>query len=197
MSLSGLKWIVPLFLVAAMIPSGFTASDLTVGQSVTYTTTVWKTTTVYQTVTVQSALTSLNMGDPGTTRLNPLPLGKKLVVGDWTFSVVSLERDAYGKIKSMNIFNSEPKPDKEAILVKIEAKLNLGPNDKGKVSLLWFKVVGEKSIVYERRWDVLEPKLDQEIFGGATIQGYVSFDVAKGEKGLVLMLRDVWYLSLE
>ena len=136
-------------------------------------------------------------GDPGTSRLNPLPKGQKLTVGDWAFSVVGLERDAYAKIKAMNMFNSEPKPDKEAILVKVEAKVNLLPTQKATISLFWLKAVGERAIVYEHRWDVLEPKLDQEAFGGATVQGYVSFDVAKGEKGLILIVGDTWYLALE
>jgi hypothetical protein len=118
-------------------------------------------------------------------------------VGEWEISVIGIERDAYGRIKEMNMFNSEPKPGEETVLVKLEVKLITSPTVKSTINLFWFKLVGEKGSVYEHRWDVLEPKVDREIFGGTAIQGYLSFNVARGEKGLVLIYRDAWYLAAE
>ena len=81
--------------------------------------------------------------------------------------------------------------------MKLEVKLITSPTVKSSINSFWFKLVGEKGSVYEHRWDVLEPKVDREIFGGTAIQGYLSFNVARGEKGLVLIYRDAWYLAAE
>ena len=166
-------------------------------QTVTVTEGAGVTYTYVQTVTMQATPTLPKTGEPGTSRFNPLPLGKTLVVGEWEISVIGIERDAYGKIEEMNMFNSEPNPGEEAVLVKLEVKLISSPTVKSSINLFSFKLVGEKGFVYEHRWDVLEPEVDREIFGGTVIQGYLSFNVARGEKGLVLIYRDAWYLAAE
>lgn len=193
---------VSIIVALVFFAGGFLTGNVIRGPLTVYnTTTVEKPTTfyqtIYQTVTTEPTPTTPKPGQAGTSRLNPLPRGSKITIGDWTLSVVSLERDAYAKIKSMNMFNSEPKPGNEAILIMLEAKLNLSPTYKGSINSFWLKVVGEKGIVYDHRWDVLEPKIGREVFGGTTIQGYISFDVGRGERGLVLIFRDAWYLALE
>ena len=86
------------------------------------TSTVEKQVTVYKTITIQPTLTIPEDDVSGTSKLNPIPFGEKLVIEDWEFWIIDVERDAYGTIKEMSILNPEPEMGKEAILVKLGAK---------------------------------------------------------------------------
>ena len=50
--------------------------------------------TYVQTMTMQATPTLPKTGEPGVSRLTPLPVGKTLVVGEWEISVIGIERDA-------------------------------------------------------------------------------------------------------
>jgi hypothetical protein len=163
------------------------------------TSTVEKQVTVYKTITIQPTPTIPEASVSGTSKLNPIPFGEKLVIEDWEFWIIDVERDVYDKIKEMSILNPEPEMGKEAILVKLGAKWNTPPTERLEIIIWWFGVVGENGVIYEPRHDVVEPKLTQEIFGGTTIEGYISFDVAEGEQDLVLVLYEednMWYMAL-
>lgn len=161
--------------------------------------TVEKHVTVYKTITIQPTLTIPETSVSGKSKLNPIPFGEKLVIEDWEFWIIDVERDASDKIKEMSILNPEPEMGKEAILVKLGAKWNTPPTERLEIIIWWFGVVGENDVIYEPRHDVVEPKLTQEVFGGTTIEGYISFDVAEGEQNLVLVLYEedkMWYMAL-
>jgi len=136
-------------------------------------------------------------GEPGTTRINPLPLGQHLRVDEWEIWVIEVKRDAYPIIYEMNTFNSKPKAGMEAVLVKVGVKLHEPATVRSKLSTFNFELVGEKGLVYEHRWDVLEPRIDQEIFGGTETWGYISFDVARGESNLIPIYKKAWFLAVE
>jgi len=189
---------VVLILVVLVAAGSIAPRQTTTQKTLTVTTSTVEYVTILQTVTMQATPTLPKTGEPGTSRFNPLPLGKTLVVDEWEISVIGIERDAYGKLKDFNMFNSAPGPGEEAVLVKLNAKLIGSPEVKSSLNQWSFKLVGEKGSVYEHRVDVLEPAVyGREIFGGTAIQGYLSFNVASGEKGLVLIYNDVWYLATE
>jgi len=199
--------VVLLFLL--LVAAGSVASNQgTITKTATVTTSLVQTVTVtegagvtytyVQTATMQATPTLPETGEPGTSRFNPLPLGKTLVVDEWEISVIGIERDAYRKLKEFNMFNSAPGPGEEAVLVKLNVKFIGSPEVKSSMNPYSFKLVGEKGSVYDYRGDVLEPTLlDREMYGGTAIQGYISFNVVSGEKGLVLIYNDVWYLAVE
>ena len=111
--------VVLIFLLLLAVGSG-ASNQGTITKTATVTTSIVQTVTVtegasvtytyVQTVTMQATPTLPKTGEPGTSRFNPLALGKTLVVGEWEISVIGIEHDAYGKIKEMNMFNSEPEP---------------------------------------------------------------------------------------
>lgn len=140
----------------------------------------------------------------GLSRSDPIPKGASVKAGDGmilTVANVTRGAKAYSMVKDWNMFNDAPATGKEIVLVSVGVQFD-GPADKSnKASGIFFRVVGNAGTIYDARWDVLNPEVDQELFGGGKTAGYISFDVPIDEQGLILMysptLKGTVYLSLE
>lgn len=125
---------------------------------------------------------------------NPTPIGTEQAVTFKSFSdsytanvtVKEIIRGdkAYELIKAANMFNSEAGEGYEYILAKIDFKLTNAPGGK-KYDLAGysFDLVSDKGKTYDKVLIVSpEPKLDAELYKGASNEGYVAFKVGVNDK---------------
>jgi len=125
----------------------------------------------------------------GLTRYDPIPMGESVMADNRiVVTVLEVERNAWPMIYEYNMFNPEPGPGMEYIIVTLGAS-NLGdPAETQLVSAWYFRVVGERGTIYDSSLVVLEKYLSIELFGGGGQDwGQVAFQVGQGEKNLVLI----------
>lgn len=125
----------------------------------------------------------------GLTRYDPIPMGESVVADNkLRLTVLRVEHDAWPRIYEANMFNPEPGEGMEYIIVTIRVRNLAAPTDTRIVSEFHFRVTGERGIIYNQPFVVLERKeLNAEFYGGVTIEGEIPFEVGQGEKNLVLI----------
>jgi hypothetical protein len=100
--------------------------------------------------------------------------------------------DAAAKIKEANQFN-DPAPEGQEFLllrVHVRALAGDGPDKTVNIDSNWFKVTGEKNVVYDRPSTVPpEPSLDATLYPGGEAEGWVVVSAATGEKGLSTIIQ--------
>lgn len=141
------------------------------------TTTITKTEPVTPTETLSPSTESEgNIGEPVRATFSDYE-------GTKTVEVTVLEyirgEDANQMIKDANMFNDEPKPGNEYLLVKVRVKYVSGPSELS-VSPTYFKAFAN-GVGREYAWVVMPdstPKLDSvELVQGGVIEGWIAFEV--------------------
>jgi hypothetical protein len=140
----------------------------------------------------------------GMTRESPAPLGQPVVTDDeFEITVVDVRRgaEAEAALQSYNMFNTDPKEGMECLLVTVSMKALGDASETQRISRMYYRVTGAKGIIYDTSWDVMGRELASEVFGGATTEGEVSFEVAQDDTQLVLVYSGLGtkarYLALE
>lgn len=117
-------------------------------------------------------------------------------------TVLGIKRNAWPAIHEMNQFNEKPADGREYVLTEIQARYVEGREQARRVSSTDFRITGEKGVIYERPSLAIENELNVELFREGEYTGYLAFEVAEGEQGLILIYdpgigSSARYLSLE
>jgi len=118
----------------------------------------------------------------------PAPLGEAVLSDEGLeITVLHVQRDAWQQIYAMNEFNEKPAEGMEYILVKVQARHVGGREQTVTVSPFAFRVTGDKGVIYERPFLVIDEELDVELFQGGAFVGLLGLELAQGEQGLILV----------
>ena len=131
------------------------------------------------------------VADIGYSRLRPLRFRE---IGGWkedkAVAVVDLVRPANAQVAQWNMFNPEPEPGMQWVLVGVAYYCYKPSDSTCAFNEFEFRLVGRKGKIYN--WtmvagipDQLSPS--QEIFGGGTTTAAVPFMIAKDDDQLVLI----------
>lgn len=106
--------------------------------------------------------------------------------------------EAAAKVQEGNKFN-DPAPDGQAYIavrVKVRAGVDKTPDSITLIDSNWFKVSGEKNVVYDRPSVVAPaPALDASLYAGGEAEGWVVVSAPPDEKGLVLNIEPLFSFS--
>lgn len=130
----------------------------------------------------------------GLSRQNPFPLSETQVVPNWEIKVLENIRgeEAWNMIQMANSYNDPPLEGKEYILIKVSATNRWESQDAVSIDAFDFKLTGSQLIAYTPASIVLpDPKLEAEIFSGATSEGWIAFEVMSGEDNLILIFDEL------
>lgn len=140
----------------------------------------------------------------GSSRTNPAPLGSEISSDDMLFSIIEVVRPADEIVAKGNMFNSTPEPEKEFIFVKVKITCQKSADEKCSVTPFTFKLVSSSGNVVDADFmlagvtGLLETS---DLFGGASVEGYLPFIVDKAETNPILMyepliIGDPFYLEV-
>ncbi len=132
----------------------------------------------------------------GSSRTNPAPFGSEISSDDMLFSIVEVVRPADEIVAKGNMFNSTPEPDKEFILVKVKIACQKSADDKCSVSPFTFKLVNSSGNVVETDImisGVTELLESSDLFGGASVEGYLPFTIEKADLNPTLMYEPILF----
>jgi len=140
----------------------------------------------------------------GTSRSNPAPVGSEISSDDMLFSVTEIIRPADEIVSNGNMFNSTPEPGKEYIFIKLLISCQKSPDDKCSIYPSSFKLINSSGNIVESEFflsgvtGLLE---NNDLFGGASVEGYLSFIVEQQEANPILMYEplifgDEFYLKI-
>lgn len=142
------------------------------------------------------------------TRKNPVPLSTEFQtavspifggegIAAFTVSEVVRGQDAEDMIAEANMYN-DPAPDgMEYVLAYVTVtflKDQSGEDDPLRVNYYYFEGVSSDYAVQDRGSVVLpEPKLDTQIYEGATDSGWVLVAVPEGDTPIYMLFEDIWF----
>lgn len=132
--------------------------------------------------------------EAGTSRSNPLPLGKEFRGETWsiTLSDVIRGQDAVQAIANANQFNEPPKPGFEYLIANIMLKNVSDKQDAQSVDFgVDLRVTGDKNVVYSRASVVPPKQLEGELFAGGAAEGQIVFEVPIDEKNLMFIVDEM------
>ena len=141
----------------------------------------------------------------GTARSNPAPVGSEVIADDMAFIVTGAIRPATNFIMDGNMFNSEPEPGQEYIMVELSVTCMKSIDESCTISPFWnISLIGSAGIKYDAESFVagVDGLLEStEFYGEATVSGYLPFIVNEGETNLILVYEpmiygDTFYLEI-
>jgi hypothetical protein len=107
-------------------------------------------------------------------------------------------RPADDQVAQANMFNPDPEPGNEYVMVRITIQCIQPSGEKCNVYLSDYKLSGSTGLIREPEWVIsgLPHMLEStEMFGGATLSGWIVFDVSQDETGLILAWEPTFSLS--
>ena len=111
-------------------------------------------------------------------RTNPHPPGTIQNVIDGRFRVNSIRRNMSARVEEMNIFNIDPDPGEEWVLVNATFHCDLSADEVCTTSLMRFELLGNAGQAYNNRVAAqLDTAFAAEVFGGSSITGNIGFIV--------------------
>ena len=111
-------------------------------------------------------------------RTNPHPSGTIQNVIDGRFRVNSIRRNMSSTVEAMNVFNVDPNPGEEWVLVNATFHCDLTADEVCTTSLMRFELVGNAGQAYNNRANaLLDDSFAGEVFGGSSITGDIGFIV--------------------
>ncbi len=130
----------------------------------------------------------------GTSRSNPVPVGSGVTVSDVVLVVGETIRPADELIATAeDFFYVPPEQSNEYVMVWVAVACNATDDTTCIVTPLFdFGLVGSSGIVRQTEFLLTQvPDLFQggEVYGGVTLEGWLPFQVAQGETGLVLVYK--------
>jgi hypothetical protein len=138
---------------------------------------------------IPAALAKRPVAGPGSSRANPVPLGKAASLGNgWKLTVTAVNQDATSAILAADPANKPPLADFQYVLVSISATYE-GPGSSHLTPGTSFRAIGASGFAHSTSnsfcGQLPSPSLDLTnplVFRGGTISGYAAcWMVAKGE----------------
>ena len=131
----------------------------------------------------------------GGTRAVPHSVGEIVAVSDdWAVTVTGPAIDMTAAIMAENPYNDAP--PEGAVFVGVPVKVDFSGAEAASAAWeLTFSAVGSSNVAYETAWNVVPGELDQfaELFGGASIEGYITFTVPADEvASMVVYVEASW-----
>ena len=137
-------------------------------------------------------------GDDGVyslgSRRNPIPLGQQARVGDWTVRVAGVTPDATQAVLDENMFNDQPGPGTQYVLVRLEATYDGDESSTFWISML-SSFVGDEGDTFGVAAAVApDSMIDQgEVVKGGMVSGNLVFLVDSTQvSGGTLMLEEAF-----
>lgn len=126
----------------------------------------------------------------GMSRSNPAPAGSEITTSQLTISGVEGVRPANEAIAAENMFNPEPKPGEEYLLIRVAIKCNLGPDEQcDYFAISVFSLVLPDGNILKEGLVAGDNLLGHEQhFGGSTAKGLLAFMVAQTDKDFIMMI---------
>ena len=131
----------------------------------------------------------------GTSRENPIPLGRAANVGNgWTVTVTNVYPDATAQVLAANQFNDPPAPGRQFFMIAVSATYN-GAGSSRLRSSFSMRAVGASQVAYttfDNSCGVLpEPEIDledPEVFTGGSVSGNAAcWSVLSSDAGSLVM----------
>lgn len=135
------------------------------------------------------------------TRDNPLPLGTRIEMGDWTVAVTEVTLDATEQVLEENRFNDPPVEGRQFVVFTVDATYEGDDSGTAWLDLSW-AIVGSAGNTFATGSDdycgVIPGSLDDtgETFPGGSVSGDVCFSVASDQLDGATIRLEVW-LSFE
>lgn len=124
----------------------------------------------------------------GGSRLAPALMHYPVAADDrLEISVLSVQREAWPLIQEMSPFNQPPEPGMEYVLVYLRTRFYGEDDDLNSVNWWSFRMMGAENILYPNPSLILRDELKGELFPGGEMEGYLAFQVRRGEKNLILL----------
>jgi len=177
--------------VIALTPATATPTE-------TITPTITPSATITDTPTVTATALPTNTPPPtatatllplGTSRTNPHPVNTVGTVQDGRFRINSLRRNMTNAVNQMNMFNEEPGPGQEWIIINASFFCDLDPDKTCNMTLMGFgmDLIGSSGRTYDASlFSVIENSYEGEVFGGGQLTGNLGFIIDQSETGFVL-----------
>lgn len=134
----------------------------------------------------------------GLSRENPAPIGNEVITEYQIQKVDELIRPADSKIKQANSFNSDPEPGNEYVMVRVTLQCIQPVSEKCNVYLSDYNLSGSTGLIRDSEWLIagIPHMLEStEMFGGATLSGWLAFEVSQDETGLILAWEPTFSMS--
>lgn len=137
---------------------------------------------------------------PGSTASVPLPLGQSCRCtiirptgqrSDFQISITEVQRDAWARLRSTNPSNQQPKVGSEYVVVNLSITYTQGPSDLPiSFNRFDFVMIDSNGVVHSPAF-VIEPQpfVSTTVYPGSQVGGMVTFEVPRGDQGLVLVWR--------
>jgi hypothetical protein len=127
------------------------------------------------------------------TRVNPIPTGEAVRVGDWEVTVLSAIPDATEAVLDENDFNDPPQTGNQYYMVEVTATY-VGNESELLTAGLSFSAVGESSVAYDYSatcWVIPDPVDDYaEVFPGGTVRGNLCWEVSASDADSLVLIVD-------
>lgn len=125
-------------------------------------------------------------------RSNPYGIGELGSIRDGRFTVNKIERNATTRVKQMNMFNDDPEPGQEWVLVSVTFHCDLEADKTCNTSLMQLELVGNLGKVYNSQlFAVIDNKFGGEVFGGGQITGDIGFIIDSSDTNLSVAVNDL------
>jgi hypothetical protein len=129
---------------------------------------------------------------PGTSRDEAVALGEPVRASDLEVTVLDADLDAAEAVQSQSEFKDPPRPGNRFVLVRVRVRHVGEGEDTIQVSTSDVKLTGSRNVLYDNFGDAscggfLEDELGGEIFAGGTLDGFVCFQIPRGETDLILV----------
>lgn len=128
----------------------------------------------------------------GRTRSDPLGAGETLVVGDLEIQVLSVDYDAWPKIRATNRFN-DPPPTGQLFVMTTLSVTSRGKSDSTtSISKHDFDLVGDAGVLYRpfmNSCGVIPGELGATLYGGGKAQGNTCHAVRDDDDHLILVYK--------
>lgn len=134
----------------------------------------------------------------GHSREQAVPVGQEVAVSDMLLKIVEIERPADQTIAEGNRFNGEPEPGNEAMIITISTTCTKPSSQTCLITPGSFQLSGSAGVVRNIIYGItgLPNELDQtEFFGGASVSGWIAFEVQRGEENLILSYEPLFSLT--
>ncbi len=138
--------------------------------------------------------------DTGLSRSTPAPIGEAVVNEKWEFTVLEVRRgdDLDAELPDSFSWIEELADGREYVAVRLRARY-LGRVERTViVSGFDLAATGSENVLYDVPFAlVFEPEFWYEVFPGAVVEGWVTYEVEKAETNLILRLGDRFALDSE
>ena len=128
------------------------------------------------------------------TRDNPLDIGTRIEIADWTVTVTDVNQDAADIVMAENEFNDEPGENEQFVMFTVDATYEGDDSGDAGFDLGW-AIVGSEGNTFDDRCGVIPNSLEEqgETFPGGSVSGEVCFAVDADQiEGGTIRIEEFW-----